>query len=408
MLDWLVIGGGPHGVHAAARLIGEAGVCPDRVRILDDEDQLLARWRRCARNTGMRYLRSPAVHHLDLSSSSLQHFVKAKKGSRFPRPFTRPYSRPSLEVFDRHSDEVIARFGLEALHVRGRATSLAITEDSVRVGVMAAPDAENPPEIEARQVILALGAPSEPAWPSWARDLREKAGESGTPPPIDHIFDPGFQLDEEFEGEEVAVVGAGISGVQVAVRLARAGRRVVLLSRHARSASTNSTAIRVGRGRSTWPASPGSRTRTSDAVASRRRVIGAQSRPTSIRRCGVRWPTEASSTWRRSRSTGRWPWEAVSRSLDGREITVDRVLLATGFPSDRPGGAWLDRAIEAHALPCAECGFPIVDRGLRWHPRVLVTGALAELEIGPVSRNLSGAMRAGERIAAVARTDTIF
>ena len=74
MLDWLVIGGGPHGVHAAARLIGEAGVCPDRVRILDDEDQLLARWRRCARNTGMRYLRSPAVHHLDLSSSSLQHF----------------------------------------------------------------------------------------------------------------------------------------------------------------------------------------------------------------------------------------------------------------------------------------------------------------------------------------------
>ena len=39
---------------------------------------------------------------------------------------------------------------------------------------------------------------------------------------------------------------------------------------------------------------------------------------------------------------------------------------------------------------------------------MLVTGALAELEIGPVSRNLSGAMRAGERIAAVARTDTVY
>ena len=37
-----------------------------------------------------------------------------------------------------------------------------------------------------------------------------------------------------------------------------------------------------------------------------------------------------------------------------------------------------------------------------------VDGALAELEIGPVSRNLSGAMRAGERIAAVARTDWIY
>ena len=408
MLDWLVIGGGPHGVHAAARLIGEAGVCPDRVRILDDEDQLLARWRRCARNTGMRYLRSPAVHHLDLSSSSLQHFVKAKKGSRFPRPFTRPYSRPSLEVFDRHSDEVIARFGLEALHVRGRATSLAITEDSVRVGVRAAPDAEKPPEIEARQVILALGAPREPAWPSWARDLTEKAGESGTPPPIDHIFDPGFQLDEEFEGEEIAVVGAGISGVQVAVRLARAGRRVVLLSRHA---------LRIHQ----FDSDPGWQgpkymsgfSRLEDPNERRRRIREARHRG-SI-------PSDVHSALRCALADGSVEHleeveidgamavgGRIALEVGGREITVDRALLATGFPGDRPGGAWLDRAIEAHALPCAECGYPIVDRGLRWHPRVLVTGALAELEIGPVSRNLSGAMRAGERIAAVARTETVF
>ncbi len=40
MLDWLVIGGGPHGVHAAARLIGEAGISRDKVRILDDEADL--------------------------------------------------------------------------------------------------------------------------------------------------------------------------------------------------------------------------------------------------------------------------------------------------------------------------------------------------------------------------------
>ena len=70
--------------------------------------------------------------------------------------------------------------------------------------------------------------------------------------------------------------------------------------------------------------------------------------------------------------------------------------------------AWLDDAIETYGLPCAECGYPIVDRGLRWHPRILVTGPLAELEIGPVSRNHSGAMRAGDRIAAVARADWVY
>ena len=93
----------------------------------------------------------------------------------------------------------------------------------------------------------------------------------------------------------------------------------------------------------------------------------------------------------------------VSLGLGGRRIDADRVLLATGFPGRRPGGAWLDAAVAAFGLPCAACGYPIVDRGLRWHPHLLVTGALAELELGPVSRNLSGAQRAGERIVAVAR-----
>jgi hypothetical protein len=35
-------------------------------------------------------------------------------------------------------------------------------------------------------------------------------------------------------------------------------------------------------------------------------------------------------------------------------------------------------------------------------------GALAELEIGPVARNLSGAIRAGDRIVDVARKDWVY
>ena len=69
-LDWLIIGGGIHGVHIAARLLGESGVAPDRLRILDPCDRLLARWRNCAAATGMTHLRSPGVHHLDLDLSA--------------------------------------------------------------------------------------------------------------------------------------------------------------------------------------------------------------------------------------------------------------------------------------------------------------------------------------------------
>ena len=54
--------------------------------------------------------------------------------------------------------------------------------------------------------------------------------------------------------------------------------------------------------------------------------------------------------------------------------------------------------VRDHALPCAVCGYPLVDRHLRWHPRLHVSGPLAELELGPVARNIVGARRAAERI----------
>ena len=37
--DWLIVGGGIHGVHIAARLLGEAGVEPDRLRIVDPDQE---------------------------------------------------------------------------------------------------------------------------------------------------------------------------------------------------------------------------------------------------------------------------------------------------------------------------------------------------------------------------------
>ena len=89
------------------------------------------------------------------------------------------------------------------------------------------------------------------------------------------------------------------------------------------------------------------------------------------------------------------------RFKNGKQLGVSRIILATGFKPKRPGGAMIDTLAETASLPCAECGFPIVDRALRWHPRIFVTGPLAELEIGPVARNIVGAQRACDRIMRV-------
>ena len=87
----------------------------------------------------------------------------------------------------------------------------------------------------------------------------------------------------------------------------------------------------------------------------------------------------------------------------GDRLCGDGILLATGFHPRRPGGGLLDGTIGRLGLECAACGYPVVDSSLRWGPGLYVTGPLAELEIGPVARNILGARLAGERLAAVAR-----
>ena len=403
MRDWVIVGGGPHGVHIAARLIAEAGVSREDIAILDDEEALLARWRRCTRNSGMRYLRSPAVHHLDPSTRSLQQFARSGPGRRVAQPFTRPYSRPSLELFDLHCDKMIEEFGLAELHVRGWANQLEIRDEAVRIGFASPAPKTGQGQIEARNGVLALGAPQDPDWPDWARRVKSEALNAGHPSVIDHIFDPGFELVDNAKDQTVAVMGAGISGSQVAIRLAREGRRVVLLSRHPiREHQFDSDPGWQG------PMYMAGYSRLSDPRERRARIRGARHRGSV--------PSEIHSALRAAISAGTIEHlqdvEVESASFHGGQVAldlgdqplhVDRVLLATGFPAHRPGGEWLDEAIKLYDLPCAECGYPLIDRGLRWHPRLFVMGSLAELEIGPVSRNLSGAQRAGERIVAVAR-----
>lgn len=61
-LDWLIVGGGIHGVHLALVLRERCRIAADRIRIIDPYDHLLVRWESCTTACGMRYLRSTVVH----------------------------------------------------------------------------------------------------------------------------------------------------------------------------------------------------------------------------------------------------------------------------------------------------------------------------------------------------------
>lgn len=390
--SWVIIGGGLHGVHVAARLLTEGRVSPERLRIIDPAQRLLERWKTCSHATGMTHLRSSSVHHLDPNPHALRQFAGRWTG---PRRFALPYSRPALSLFNAHCDHVISTLGIEALHLQARATSCELSEDRAAVVL------HTGERLEAGAIILALGSSEHPYWPSWADASRTSGPEAEGGPSIDHVFDPGFQAWPA-SAQSVAVVGGGISACQVALRLHREGHEVFLLSRHdVREHQFDSDPGWLG------PKLMTGFSREQDLGRRRQMIQGARHRgsiPSDVRRALGR----AARTGRLHRM--QTEVESVSKSVTKTRlrlvgegpIDVDRVLLATGFSSQRPGGAMVDKLIELAKLPCASCGFPIVDTQLRWHPRLFVSGPLAELELGPAARNIAGARRAAERIVPVA------
>jgi len=385
-LDWLIIGGGIHGVHLAARLIGDAGVEPESLRIVDPGDRLLARWNTCTTTIGMTYLRSPSVHHLDVDAWSLRRYANRYKSLKSGL-FAPPNDRPALALFNAHCDRVVKTFGLSGLHVRDRASRCSVDRDGVGVRLSSGR------EVQAHNVVLAIGATEQVEWPDWA--AREDAWSH-------HVFEPGFD-GWPATTETVVVIGGGISAAQVTLRLLAEGHRVHLVSRHAlRQHQFDSDPGWLGPKFMTGFR----RERNFD----RRRALITEARhrgsvPPDIRRALQRAIDRELLQWHEGEVEG-----PVSRD-DGRGLRLstgailaaDRVLLATGFASDRPGGSMVETLVASASLPCARCGYPIVDSALRWHPRVHVSGPLAELELGPVSRNIAGARMAGDRLVDAVR-----
>ncbi len=386
--SWIIVGGGPHGVHLAAALLERASLPPEALRIVDPEATLMAAWTRRAAAVGMSHLRSPSVHNVDTDPWSLQEFAERWTPQDGFAPFAPPYSRPSTSLFAAHSRAVIERLGLADLHVRARATGLARNDGGWAV------ECDDGRTLAAGRVVLALGPGRAERIPRWAEPFVD-APERW----LQHVFDPRFDLDERPQFQRVAIIGGGISAAQLAVRFAAAGRQVWLVTPHRlRRAQFDSSPQWLG------PAKMARFTRESDMAARRRMIDGAR-RPGTLTRDverGLRAAIRAGAV--------RVVQDKVRGifALDGRRalgltqpLEIDAVALATGFEG-MPGGPLLARLCPER-FPRAACGSPIADAHLEWGEGLHVAGPLAELQLGPVARNIAGGLRAAERLVPVAR-----
>lgn len=252
--------------------------------------------------------------------------------------------------------------------------------------------------ISAKRIVLAIGASDQPHWPEWARELQAVGA------PIDHVFSRTFHLHRLRSWEHAVVIGGGITAAQTALALAeRTPGRVSMVTRHSlRIEMFDSDPCRIGAlcMQEFERASHGER---------RRMITHARNRGSVPREIATEL-FDAIQEGRLSLTCGEI---ALAHAIAGSRVQLtisddsempvallnsDLVILATGFDRSRSGGEWLDRAIDHFALPCHECGYPIVDANLRWRPRLYVAGPLAELELGPVARNIIGARHAATRL----------
>ncbi|MFZ0131361.1 MAG: FAD/NAD(P)-binding protein [Desulfobacterales bacterium] len=380
MIPWLIIGGGIHGTYLSHLLVNQAGLDPGEVRVLDPDPEPLSAWHRNTTRCGMRYLRSPATHNIDLPILSLYRFARTAAVEK-SAAFIPPYNRPSLELFRKHCAHVIRRFRLQELRIAGRALTLHDNGRSITAETSAG-------AITARNVLLAIGLGEQPYWPSWARRLRPTAR-------IFHLFDRKFQLtDISSAADGVVVVGGGVSAVQTTLMLSeRLDGAVRLVSRHdLRQSPYDFDPCWIGpkclRGfyrldvagrRATLDRARLGGSLPSDVFAELDAAVGAK-----------RLRFQKSRIRRAAADGGR-----IRLDTDGKPLWADTVVLATGFCSHRPGGDFIDQVIREFRLKRGPCGYPIIGSDLRWAANIFVTGPLAELQLGPCARNIIGARNAG-------------
>ncbi len=383
MLDWVIVGGGIHGTYASNQILKAGRANPEKVLVIDPHDRPLAVWKRCTENTGMEFLRSPAEHNLDAGSGALKRFARERASGA--AEFYSKYKRPSLRLFNAHCDHVVDSGNLSSMRHNASALSLSRKGKSYIVTTTEG-------EFESKRVILGIGMADCLSIPAWAKELHAVS-------PIVHVFSPDFAAAAAREWSKVVVVGGGISAMQVALSLSkkRPGQVTLLHSREFKIKQFDADPCWLG------PKCLNLLAREANFVERRRRVDSARhwgSFPEDVRRQAHGAMISKTILFvENSVVSASGDSGSVRLTLEDQSlIEADLVVLATGFERCLPGGALVRQAIDEMNLPCAPCGFPVLDKYLRWSDGLFVTGALAELVIGPVSRNIIGARMASERI----------
>jgi len=355
------------------------------IKIADPHSAPLRNWRHSTENSGMKFLRSPGVHHLDIEPLGLLKFSRHHSPST-SKKFTSPNSRPSLHQFNAHSKKVINKYSIEDHWIQTQVEDIDLTEDGACIY-------HRNGEIWAKHVLLAIGNGNQLHIPEWAKSLKARSF------PVHHMYSPEFSINNYTPGFHTTVVGSGMGAVQVFIKLAETFSKPITLLTPGKLIVDQ------------YDIEPGwmgpkylTQFKQTKCWQQRRSMINAARKGGTITP-DVHWELKqvlakehATHIIGQVKSSEFFGSDSACMNLsDNSSLLSDQILLGTGF-SPVINSDLIQKLVSKPELKCAECGYPIVDPFLRWHPNLLVSGELAELEVGPAAKNIIGARHAGQRI----------
>lgn len=380
--DWLIVGGGIQGTTLATFLVKEKKTSIDKLIIVDPHEEPLDNWKSCTEKISMPYLRSPSVHHIDKNPFSLQSFVNSCSTGNEAEFYGR-YKRPSLQIFNKHCDHIIEDIGLKNSWAKGKVVKI---KKRNRLWYVYLATNEM---LVCRNLVLAIGVGNQLSFPDWAIQAKNNNQQN-----IYHIFDKQLNNLENLE-MPISIIGGGITAVHIAIKLSKLfPGNISLIKRHPfRVFDFDSDPSWLG------PKKQYSFRKLTDYYERREQIKNARNRgsiPKELQ-LKIRMLQEKNKIIVINDSVTHYKDNFLY--LENQpSILAKTVILATGFQTSLPEKEWLEPLIQEQNLKCAQCGYPIVSHCLQWEENLYVTGTLAELEVGPIARNISGARQAAQLI----------
>ena len=389
-----IIGGGIHGVSIAIRMLRDMPAMAKSLVIVDRHPLPLTQWRCKTERQGMKFLRSPAVHHITPDALGIVEYAERHNRTNELAP---PYSQPSTQLFWDFCNGALAELREHQVYHRFDVVKLRWDKGAGRFPFRLI--SANGDGFRSRCVILAIGTDDCAYVPPECVQWQHRY-----PDQILHASELTVDCEDRQDDREnqIVIVGAGLTAGTLAKSLSERGHNVALIARkRLKTEQFDFPPVWLGPKALAEFASETDFQRRYETIQQNR---GEGSITPDIMEALLNTPKVDIYPETRVHNI-----TTADECLPARRLRVEttrgvitdvsRVILATGYRFNLCRYGFLTELLTRHRVPLV-CGLPRLDADLQLHPieNLFGSGTIAQLQVGPASGNIAGASLAYERL----------